>query len=307
MRLSIVSSVYRTAAFLDRFHAECQAALDALGVADYEIILTIDGSPDDWRPTAERLKERDPRVRVIELSRNFGHHAALWCGLEHARGDLVFLIDSDLEVAPAVLIEFAAALAADPDLDVVYACQARRGGKRESAILGRGFWAAFRLLSPVEVPANVLTERLMRRGYVDALLRLGDRNLFLAGMMHWAGFRQLGVVTAKRTREGPASYSLARRLALAIDAVTSFSDRPMHFLFAFGVLVAGGSFLAALWLVGLKLFDPGYVVHGYASIAVLILFSLGVTTGSIGLIGIYIGKIFVQTRGRPIYVVKREL
>lgn len=307
MQISIVSSVYQTAGFLERFHAECRAALEQIGIADYEIILTVDGSPDDWKPVAARLKQADERVRVIELSRNFGHHAALWCGLEHARGDLVFLIDSDLEVAPAILVEFAKALATDPDLDVVYACQDSRGGKLQSAILGRWFWAAFRLLSSVDIPANVLTERLMRRGYVDALLRLGDRNLFLAGMMHWAGFRQLGLVTVKRTREGPASYSFARRLLLSIDAITSFSEKPMYLLFTFGCLVAGASFLFALALAGFKMFAPGYVVKGYTSIAVLILFSLGVITGSIGLIGIYIGKIFVQTRGRPIYVVKREL
>jgi putative glycosyltransferase len=246
-------------------------------------------------------------VKVIELSRNFGHHAAIWCGLEHAKGELVFLIDSDLEVAPAILTEFNACLSRDPDVDVAYAYQEKRGGNLQTLAFGRLFWILFRHLSSVEIPPDVLTERLMRRTYVDALLRLGDRNLFLGGMMAWAGFRQVGVPTLKQTREGQASYSFARRLSLLVDAITSFSDLPMRYLFSFGSLISGVSFIVALLLILRKIINPEYVLQGFTFMAVLLLFTLGAMIGSIGLIGIYIGRIFVQTRARPIYIIKRIL
>lgn len=268
--------------------------------------MTVDGSPDDWRAAVSAIKVRDARVTVIELSRNFGHHAAMWCSLEHSTGDLVFMIDSDLEVAPAILSDLNGKLQADPDLDVAFAYQSERGGNLQTALFGRVFWGIFRVLSSVDIPPNVLTERLMRRAYVDALLRLGDRNLFLAGMMYWAGFKQVGVPTVKRPRTG-SSYSLMRRLLLATEAITSFSNVPMQLLFAFGFLVAGASLLGAVLLIVRKILNPNTVLQGFTFLSVLLILSLGVITGSIGLLGIYIGKIFVQTRGRPVYVVKRVL
>ncbi|MBW0004883.1 MAG: glycosyltransferase family 2 protein [Hyphomicrobiales bacterium] len=304
MKISIVTTIYKTEEYLDEFHRECLEVLQDTGRPEYEIIFTVDGSPGEWRPVVAALKARDPHVKVFELSRNFGHHIAIWCSLEHATGDLIFLIDSDLQVSPAIFKEFDAKLRKDGDLDVVYAYQAQPQGSVPKTWLRRAFWRIFRAVSSVEVPPDILTERLMRREYVDALLRLGDRNLFLAGMMHWTGFKQLGVPTKRRTRAG-SSYSFLRRVALSVDAITSFSDVPMRLLFTFGAAIAGVSLIGALALILDKILEPEMILGGFTSLSVLILFSSGVITGSIGLLGIYIGKIFVQVRERPVYIVKR--
>lgn len=304
MKISIVTTIYKTEEFLEQFHQECLEALGDTGYHHYEIVITVDGSPGDWRPAVAALKARDPHVKVFELSRNFGHHVAIWCSLEHATGDLVFLIDSDLQVSPAILKEFVSRLRDDRDLDVVYAYQSQPDGPLQKTWQRRVFWRIFRAVSSVDVPPNVLTERLMRREYVDALLRLGDRNLFLAGMMYWTGFKQTGIPAKRRTRVG-SSYSFLKRVSLSVEAITSFSDMPMRLLFVFGTVIAGLSLMGALALIVEKILEPDMILGGFTSISVLILFSIGIITGSIGLLGIYIGKIFVQVRARPVYIVKR--
>jgi len=297
--LSIVTSVYKTAQFLDEFEARASAAARAIGLEDYEMIFVIDGSPDDAVVRLCAIKARNPRVRVVELSRNFGHHPALWCGLEQARGDLVFLTDSDLETAPEVLGELLAAL---EDNDAAFACRAEQ--RRWTSLL---FWRMFGALAEVPVAANMLTERLMRRQYVETLLRMNDRALFLGGMMAWIGFRQAAVPVVRTRRPGPPSYRWWQRFALAFDAITSFSVAPLKALFAAGVALAAVSLVVGVSLIGVKLANPAYIVPGFTALAVLLLFSVGSILGAIGLVGLYLGKVFLQTKNRPLYVIRREM
>jgi putative glycosyltransferase len=303
--LSIVTSVYRTAQFLEPFATRLDAAANACGLADYEMIFVVDGSPDGALATLRELKAANPRVRVIELSRNFGHHAALWCGIEEADGKLVFLADSDLETPPEILVELHCALS-NVETDVAFAC--RR--ERVEAWLGRStskiFWRVFSALADVRIHPNALTERLMRRRYVEALLRLGDRSLFLGGMMQWVGFCQVAVPVTRTQRAGPPSYSFARRAALAFDALTSFSTTPLKMLFAAGTGLAAVAVLAAMSLVAVKLAHPEFIMAGFTALAVLILFSLGLILAAIGLVGLYLGKVFLQTKMRPVYIVREE-
>lgn len=296
--LSIVTSVYKTAQFLDEFERRASAAARDCGLDDYEILFIIDGSPDDAAGRLRGIKARNPRVRVVELSRNFGHHPALWCGLERAQGDLVFLTDSDLETAPEVLGELLAAMGEN---DAVFACRAEQ--QRWSSRL---FWRIFRALAEVPVAANMLTERLMRRHYVDALLRMNDRTLFLGGVMAWIGFRQMAVPVQRTRRSGPPSYRWWQRFALAFDALTSFSVAPLKILFAAGTALAAVSLIAGLALVVVKLANPAYIVQGFTALAVLLLFSVGSILGAIGLVGLYLGKAFLQTKARPVYIVREE-
>jgi putative glycosyltransferase len=296
--LSIVTSVYKTAQSLDEFEVRAGAAARSCGLEDYEMIFVIDGSPDDAVVRLHGIKARNQRVRVVELSRNFGHHPALWCGLERAKGDLVFLADSDLETAPEVLGELLAALGEN---DVAFACRAEQ--RRWTSRL---FWRIFSALAEVRVPANMLTERLMRRQYVDQLLRMNDRTLFLGGMMAWAGFRQMAVPVLRTRRSGPPSYHWWQRCALAFDALTSFSVVPLKVLFAGGVALAAVSLVAGAVLIAVKLANPVYIVPGFTALAVLLLFSVGSILGAIGLVGLYLGKAFLQTKARPVYIVRQE-
>jgi putative glycosyltransferase len=294
--------MYRSRPFLDRFLAETLQALGAMGAASYEIVLVNDGSPDDSLAYAIE-RQRDIReLVVVDLSRNFGHHHAMQAGLSVARGERVFLIDCDLEVAPAVLAE----LSAKQDgtgADLVYGYQQVRKGGWFERISGGIFWKGFNALSDTKIPENVLTERVMTRRFVDALLSLGDRNLFLGGMMSWTGFLQIGVPVAKKQRHGQSTYSLLKRLQLMVNAVSSFSSRPLTWMFNAGVAMTLLSFGYVLYLVVRKLFF-GDSLLGFTSIMAMQAMTLGVLTTGIGLLGIYLGKVFNQVQQRPTYIVR---
>lgn len=301
-RLSIVSTMFRSRPYLERFLAECQAALAAIDCRAYEIVLVNDGSPDDSLAYAIERRADIPGLVVVDLSRNFGHHAAMQAGLAHARGELIFLIDCDLEVAPATLADFHAKLVAS-GADLVYGYQeTRKGGWFERASGGL-FWRGLNRLSSVPIPANQLTERLMTRRFVEALLRLGDHSLFLGGMMSWTGFMQLGLPVAKGLREERSSYTLWRRVQLLVNAISSFSSKPLTWLFNLGMLITLVSFAYALYLVFRKLVF-GDALLGFTSLAALMAMTLGVLTTGLGLIGIYLGKVFEQVQNRPNYIVR---
>lgn len=301
--LSIVTTVYESRPYLERFLRRCRSVAEELGILSYEIVCVVDGSPDDSLTFLREQLDVYPQLTIIELSRNFGHHNAAWTGLKAARGDLVFLIDCDLEVDPGVLIEFHRELS-DGHWDVVYGYQTRRKGRWIERLGGAIFWWLFNLLSDAKVTPNVVTERLLTRAYVQALLEVGDRNLFLAGLMEWVGFRQIGLPVVKRQRAGPQSYGLAKRTRLLVEAVTSFSPRPLYWLFWVGTLLMTASFAYGLALVFRRLIDPESVLSGFTSLATLIAFSAGLTVAGLGLVGIYLAKVYFQTKQRPIAIVR---
>ena len=300
--ISIVATMYRSRKFLEQFLQECQQAVAELGCTDFEIVLVNDGSPDDSLDYAVSRCKDIAQLVVVDLSRNFGHHYAMQAGLQYACGNLIFLIDCDLEVSPLTLPEFKRKLDASAS-DMVYGYQvSRKGGLFEKAS-GGFFYKAFNLLSDIKIPENIATERLMTRRYVEALLRLGDRNLFLGGMMSWTGFHQLGLPLQKRPREGRSSYTLLARINLMVNAVSSFSAQPLVWMFNIGLTITACSFLYAFYLIARKiLFDDALL--GFTSMLALTTLSLGVMTTGMGVIGIYLGKVFTQVQNRPTYIVK---
>lgn len=302
MRLSIVSSMYRSAPYLEAFHRRCVAAAARL-TGDFEILLVNDGSPDDSLQIALDLRRRDPRVRVIDLSRNFGHHRALMTGLARADGDLVFLLDCDLEEEPEWLLTFHAALAGS-GADVVYGVQdARKGGWLERTS-GRLFFALFNQMLTHPIPANVVTARLMTRRYVQALVTHRDREICLAGLWVITGFEQRALAVRKRSRED-STYTLRMRVSAFVNAITSFSNRPLIFIFQIGMSVMLLSIVAGSVLMYQSL--SGYVgVPGWASIMVSIWFLGGLTIFSVGVIGVYLAKVFTETKDRPYTIVRAE-
>lgn len=300
--ISIVSTMYRSRPFLERFLAECLEALGNIGCNHFEILLVNDGSPDDSLPYALERAQDIPQLVIVDLSRNFGHHHAVQAGLQHARGNLIFLIDCDLEVSPLVLVEFHRKLCASR-CDVVFGYQEARKGGWFERISGGLFWKGFNFLSETKIPENVVTERIMTRRYVDALLQLGDRNLFLGGMMSWTGFHQIGLPVIKKQRLGRSSYTLMRRVSLMVNAVSSFSAQPLVWLFNVGVTITLLSFSFAFYLVLRKLlFDD--TLMGFTSVMAVMTLSLGILTTAVGVVGIYLGKVFNQVQNRPTYIVK---
>lgn len=301
-QLSIVATMYRSRQFLERFLEECLNALAELECKDFEIVLVNDGSPDDSLAYAVSRCSDIPELVVVDLSRNFGHHYAMQAGLQQSGGGLVFLIDCDLEVSPLTLPAFKQKLD-QSGADMVYGYQeARKGGFFEKAS-GGFFYKAFNFLSDIKIPENIATERIMTRRYIEALLQLGDRNLFLGGMMSWTGFQQVGLPLQKKQREGRSSYTLLGRIHLMVNAVSSFSSQPLVWMFNIGLSITSISFLYTFYLLARKLlFDDALL--GFTSLVALIALSLGIMTTGMGIIGIYLGKVFTQVQNRPTFIIK---
>jgi putative glycosyltransferase len=301
VRLSVVATLYHSAAFLPEFHARVTEAARAL-TPDYEIVLVNDGSPDGSLDLAVGIHERDPRVRVVDLSRNFGHHRAMMTGLAHARGELVFLIDSDLEEDPGLLGAFHREMGRR-GADVVYGVQASRKGGVFERVSGWLFFTVFNHLAPVPMPPNLCTVRLMTRRYVTALVAHQERQFTIGGLWAITGFEQVPMTIDKRSREG-TTYSLARKVLVLVDSVTSFSDRPLIAAFYAGLVIVLGASAAAAYLVVRRVFF-GVLLAGWPSLIVSVWLLGGLNLFCLGLIGIYLSKVFIETKQRPYVIVRR--
>jgi putative glycosyltransferase len=300
MRLSVVSTLFRSEATLLAFLARVHAAAGGL-TEDYEVVLVNDGSPDRSLEIAIAAQAGDARLRVIDLSRNFGHHKAMMTGLAHARGELVFLLDSDLEEDPALLSNFHAEMTRTR-ADVVFGVQESRKGGLVERISGALYFRLFNLLSDVPIPTNLTTIRLMTRRYVNGLVSHREREMMIAGLWVLTGFHQVPVSIDKGSRP-ESTYDLARKAGLLADAVTSFSDRPLFFLFWLGLGLSSASALAAFgYFVRRVFFGP--MAAGWPSLFISIWFLGGLTLFALGLIGIYLAKIFVETKQRPYTIVR---
>lgn len=301
--LSIVTTLYRSEPYLERFISSCVATVASIGITDYEFVFVDDGSPDGSVALLKTLRQQYPQIRIVELARNFGHHQAAIAGLHHARGDLVFLTDCDLEVDPGVLSDLWERFG-QCHADVVFGYQETRKGGAVERAGGSAFWRLFNAMSDTRVPENLVTERLMSRRYVDALLSLGDRNIFLAGMMSWAGFTQIGIPVSKSQRSGASTYTLTTRVGLLVRAITSFSAKPLYASLWVGALALACSCAHATFIIMHKLLYPEATLAGFPSIVALLTGMFGIMMLGLGVIGIYVARIFVQTQGRPVYVVK---
>lgn len=294
--LSIVATMYASAPYVEEFVNRASSAARRLG-RPFEIVLVDDGSPDDSLARAREAADRQPEVRVVELSRNFGHHRAMMIGLSHARGDHVFLIDVDLEEAPELLEDFWVRMLADSELDVVYGQLSRRKGGWFEQLSGAAFYSAVNWLGGVKVPRNIVTARLMRRRYVDALLEYREREIFIAGLWASTGFRQEAHPVVK-THKGETTYNLRRKLSILLNSITAFSNRPLRMIFFTGSAISIASALYAAYLVYLTLFSSS-PPSGWASLIVSVWLLGGLTIFFIGVIGIYLAKIFIEVKQRP--------
>lgn len=301
MKLSIVTTLYQSATYIDEFHRRVSAEARKLVGEEFEIVMVNDGSPDDSLERAVTLHRADPHVVVVDLSRNFGHHKAMMTGLAHSRGERVFLIDSDLEEEPEWLGEFNANMQ-NSGADAVYGVQASRRGGALERLTGRWFYRLFRLLTGVQQPDNIVTARLMTRRYVEALVAHRERELNIGGLWVVTGFRQVGHVVLKQA-SSPTTYTLARKLGHLVNAITSFSSLPLVLTFYLGVAIS----TTAAVFIGYLLFRYFFVAappDGYTSILASIWLFSGLIVMVLGIQGIYIAKIFSEVKQRPYTIVR---
>lgn len=299
--LSIVATLYESESYIDEFYKRMAAAARRVS-SDYEIIFVNDGSPDNSLDKALDHCRRDPRVSVIDLSRNFGHHRAMMTGLAHANGELVFLIDSDLEEDPELLERFYEERQR-LDVDVVYGIQEKRRGTWFERVTGRIFFALFNLLSADPIPTNVVVVRLMTARYVAALVSHREREILIAGLWAITGFDQRPIPVTKK-HKGSTSYSLLRKLQLLVNAVTSFSTKPLLFVFYLGLAILTASGAAASFFI-IRRLAMGTTLMGWSSLMVAVCFFGGLTIFCQGLLGIYLAKAYSEVKQRP-YAIIRE-
>lgn len=301
MKLSIVTTLYNSGRVIEEFVRRASAAAAKVS-ADYEIVIVDDGSPDNSLEITLKMAERDAHLKVVELSRNFGHHKALMTGLMHAEGEYVFLIDSDLEESPELLERFWSTLE-ESEADVVYGYQRVRGGSvLRKASGAAAYWVIDKLI-PYKIPHNHITVRLMRQDYVRSLILHKEQQTVIGGLWVITGYRQIGIPVDKTTRKA-STYRFFHRLQALIDSVTSFSEAPLVFIFYLGIaisLVAGvyALVLIARWMLG------GIAVAGWVSVMVSVWLLGGILIFSVGVLGIYLSKVFIETKNRPYTIVRR--
>ena len=303
MKLSIVATLYKSEPCLVEFYSRASLAAQQLVGDDYEIVFVNDGSPDDSLEVAIELTKsvNGSHLTVIDLSRNFGHHKAMMAGLEHSNGELVFLIDSDLEEDPAWLLEFSSAMSTE-SADVVYGVQSTRKGNLFERWSGRLYYSIFNYLAELQIPPNMVTARLMSRRFVDSLLRFKERELVIGCLWVYTGYKQCAYNVDKNSK-GSSSYTFTKKLDLFVLSITSFSDVPLKIGFYFGFTVSIVSLIFGFLLVYNR-FTTGAAVDGWTSVMVSIWLLGGVLIFFIGLVGLYISKIFTETKQRPLTITR---
>lgn len=306
--VSLVCPVFREEASIDEFHRRATAALEAIAPAvDHELIFVNDGSDDRSGELLREICARDDRCRLVDLSRNFGHQLAITAGIDHARGDAVVLIDTDLQDPPEVIQTMVASWR--QGWDVVYGQRVERlGESRARMAITNAFYAIVARLSDTHLPRNVGDFRLMDRAVCDALRGMREENRYLRGLVAWLGFQQ---TVARFTRDprhaGVSNYTPRKLLRLAFAGLTAFSERPLRLASMLGVVITMlATLLAAIVVIG-KVVDPSRAIQGYTSLMVVVLLLGGVQLLALGLIGEYLGRAYRETKRRPLYVVRHRV
>ena len=301
MKLSVVATLYQSAAHIQEFHERISRSARSIAKNDYEIVLVNDGSTDDSLNIAINLANHDPHLTVVDLSRNFGHHKAMMTGLSYVDGDIIFLIDSDLEEDPELLNQFFEFKLVN-DCDVVYGFQNQRRGKIFEKWSGIFFYFIFNKLTNLRLTRNIAVARLMSRRYVKALLRHEESELFIAGLWEITGYVQLPLNITKHS-SSPTTYSFTKKLSQAINAITSFSSKPLIYIFLVGNFIFLTSIFYAIFLI-YKWFFLARPVNGYTSIMVSVWMLGGLTLVSLGVVGIYLAKVYSEAKRRPYTIVR---
>ncbi len=302
--ISVVAPVYNEEVVLDTLYERVKAVMVGAG-EEWELVLVNDGSRDKSAEVIARLHERDPRVKGINFSRNFGFQIAATAGLDFSRGDAVILTDADLqdppEVYPAMLAQWRAGY------DVVYGVRASREGETWFKLAtAKLFYRLIHRITSINIPLDTGDFRLMDRRVINSLRGMNERNRFLRGMIPWIGFRQIGVEYHREARyAGEAKFtSVKKMLPFALDAITSFSYFPLQLATILGFITAAVSVISILAVILIRLLAPHEPLLGQATTLVVVLFLGSVQLISLGIIGEYLGRIYDEVKGRPLYLIQ---
>ena len=297
--LSVVAPMFEEE---DTAAAFCARVREALGSLPWELVVVDDGSKDRTGEILAEFGASDPRIKVVTLARNFGHQPALSAGLEHAEGDVVVMIDSDLQDPPELIPEMVECWR--QGADVVYAVRRRRAGEtRFKLVTAHIFYRLLRRLTDIDLPADAGDFRLMDRRPLEALLAMRERARFLRGMTVWVGYTQTAIEYERDARHaGETKYTLKRMLRFSLDAIVSFSSTPLQLATVFGFIASALAFVLVPFVIAGRIL--GLFVAGIPTTLVVILMLGGVQLICVGIIGEYLGRIYDEVKRRPLYVVR---
>ena len=301
MKLSIVTTLYGSAAYINEFYERSLLVARELVGEDFEIIFVNDGSPDNSLEIGLSLMEQDEKIKIIDLSRNFGHHKAMMLGLEHAQGKKIFLIDIDLEEQPEWLVSFNSLMLSE-DADVVYGVQASRKGNFFERISGYFFYRLFRFFTKLDQANNLTTARLMSSRYVQALISHREREINIGGLWVITGFKQCHHEVTKLSTS-TSVYTNRHKLDHLMNSITSFSSLPLRFSFYAGVAISFSAFLFIGYQFYLYIFKTP--PEGYVSVIASIWLFSGLIILLNSIQGIYISKIFMEVKQRPQTIIRK--
>ncbi|MDP5280933.1 glycosyltransferase family 2 protein [Sphingomonas sp. DG1-23] len=301
-KLSIVVPCYNEEACLEMLHGRISAAAQASVGQDYEIVLINDGSRDASWKVMQRLSEGDPHLVAINLSRNHGHQLALTAGLDLCAGEEILIIDADLQDPPELLTDMRAAMKSQ-GADVVYAVRRKRDGETIfKKITAAFFYRMLDRITDTPIPLDTGDFRLMTRRALDAFLSLPEQARFIRGMVAWIGFKQVPFPYDRHERHaGESKYPLAKMIRFALDAITGFSTAPLRFASHVGLLLTGASALLVLYILVGWLF--GAAIPGWTSLMLVVVVLGAVQMFVLGMIGEYLGRLYVESKRRPLYLV----
>ena len=302
MKLSIVTTLYQSESTINKFHTLISSEAKKLVNIDYEIIYVNDCSPDKSLEKAIIIFKKDKQTKIIDLSKNFGHHKAIMTGLDYASGDLVFLIDVDLEEDPRYLKKFFSEIKKD-GCDVIYGQQKIRRGNWYAKIYGTLFWKFFNKISGLHMGINPSTIRIMSRRYIDALLLHKENEVFLNGLWAITGFVQKPYLITKENYS-QTTYTFLKKIHLVVNAITSFSNQPLIAIFYMGVIILSFSSVYIMILL-YQYYSNNVSVDGWTSMIASIWFLGGLMITFMGIIAIYLSKVFIESKRRPYTITKK--
>ena len=300
-KISVVVPVYNEIEVIDDCYQRLTSVMQSLKEFSYEIIFIDDGSQDNTYSRILEILKLDKHIKVVKLSRNFGHQIAVTAGIDEADGDAIVIIDADLQDPPEVIPEMVQKWM--EGFDVVYGVRKRRVGEgRFKLFTASAFYRLLKSFTNIEIPVDVGDFRLINARTANEFRKLREKDRFVRGLVSWIGFKQVGVLYERDERfAGETKYPLKKMLKFAIDGITSFSNVPLKLASWLGYIASGLAFLYLASVFVQKIM--GQTIEGWATIMVALLFLGGVQLICLGIIGAYIGRIFNETKSRPIYII----
>ncbi|NLX64844.1 MAG: glycosyltransferase family 2 protein [Clostridiaceae bacterium] len=303
---SVIVPMYNEEEVVTETYKRLTGVMDSIG-ENYEIIFINDGSRDNTKAILSEICENNKKIKMIDFARNFGHQVAITAGMDYARGECMVIIDGDLQDPPELIPEMIKIWR--NGYDVVYGKRiSRRGETLFKKFTAKAYYRILRSLTNVDIPVDTGDFRLIDRKVCEALKQLPERSRYVRGLVSWVGFKQTAIEFERNERfAGKTKYPLKKMLKLAMDGIMSFSYKPLKLASYIGAILSGMSFLYLIIVVFKKLFSPESVQTGWTSLIAVSLFFNGIILLMLGIIGEYIGRIYEEAKGRPLYIINELL